>query len=137
MNAPRQMQARRVLLMQLLRYFLTGGSITLGAAAGYWLLATPVGLDPALSLTIVFVIFTGIGYLLHSIVSFSGHGSRNRTALRTMRYLVVNLGGFALNQAFVWGLVTYAGGPTWWPVVPMLFVTPLLTFALHRRWVFA
>jgi putative flippase GtrA len=128
---------RRTVLLQLLRYFLTGGGITLGAALGYWLLATPVGLDPALSLTIVFVIFTALGYLLHSGISFADHGSRDRPAIRTLRYLAVNLAGFALNQAFIWLLVTRAGGPTWWPVAPMVLVTPLLTFSLHRRWVFA
>ncbi len=128
---------RRVMLSQLLRYAITGGGVTLGAALGYWLLATPVGLYPALSLTIVFIIFTGVGYVLHSGISFRGHGGRDRPSVRTMRYLAVNLMGFALNQAFVWVLVTRMGGPTWWPVVPMLFVTPLVTFALHRRWVFA
>jgi putative flippase GtrA len=126
-----------VILRQLLRFFITGGGITLGAAVGYWLLATPAGLDPALALTIVFVIFTTLGYFLHSVISFADHGSRDRPTIRTMRYLAVNLGGFAVNQAFIWGLVTYAGGPTWWPVVPMVLVTPLLTFSLHRRWVFA
>lgn len=126
-----------VILRQLLRFFITGGGITLGAAAGYWLLATPMGLDPALALTIVFVIFTALGYVLHSVISFAGHGSRDRPTIRTLRYLAVNLAGFAVNQAFVWGLVTHAGGPAWWPVVPMVLVTPLLTFSLHRRWVFA
>ena len=27
-------------------------------------------------------------------------------------------------------------GPTWWPLVPAIFVTPLATFALNRQWVF-
>jgi hypothetical protein len=28
------------------------------------------------------------------------------------------------------------GGPTWWPVIPIVFVSPILTFTLNRRWVF-
>ena len=44
--------------------------------------------------------------------------------------------GFAANQLFVWILVKQLGGPTWWPVVPIIFVTPILTFTLHRRWVY-
>ena len=28
------------------------------------------------------------------------------------------------------------GGPAWWPLVPMLLVTPLVSFALNRAWVF-
>jgi putative flippase GtrA len=27
-------------------------------------------------------------------------------------------------------------GPTWWPLVPAIFVTPLATFFLNRQWVF-
>jgi len=29
------------------------------------------------------------------------------------------------------------GGPPWWAVIPMVFVTPLATFYLNRQWVFA
>ena len=28
-------------------------------------------------------------------------------------------------------------GPWWWPLFPILFVTPLVTFSLNRLWVFA
>jgi putative flippase GtrA len=49
----------------------------------------------------------------------------------------VNTLGFLLNQLFVWLLVHQLGGPTWWPVIPIIFVTPLVTFSLNRRWVFA
>jgi hypothetical protein len=27
-------------------------------------------------------------------------------------------------------------GPTWWPLVPAIFVTPLATYMLNRQWVF-
>lgn len=40
------------------------------------------------------------------------------------------------NQFFVWLLVKQTGGPTWWPVIPIVFVSPILTFTLNRRWVF-
>jgi hypothetical protein len=33
-------------------------------------------------------------------------------------------------------LVKQLGGPTWWPIIPFIFVTPWVTFALHRRWVY-
>ena len=43
-----------------------------------------------------------------------------------------------LNSVFVWVLTgPLLHGATWWPLVPILFVTPLLTFALNRLWVFA
>lgn len=128
--------AHRELFGQLVRFALTGGLLTVLVAAGYWVVATWGGVDPMLSLTLVFIVFTGVGYLLHSRFSFRGHGSREGAGLRTLRFLIVNCIGFASNQFFVWLLVKQMGGPTWWPVMPMLFVTPFITFALNRRWVF-
>lgn len=128
---------RRRTLGQLVRYGITGGLVTLGFSAGYWLLATPVGMDPQLALTLMFVLFSGIGYVAHGAVSFRGHGARDRVHLRTMRFMAVNLVGFAMNQAWVWLLVKRLDGPTWWPILPFVFATPLVTFVLHRRWVYS
>ena len=128
---------QRELIAQVIRFGLTGGLLTLLVAGGYWLLATFAGVEPMLSLTLNFVVFTGLGYVLHSRFSFKGHGARDRAGARTLRFFVVNLTGFASNQFFVWLLVKHLGGPIWWPVLPIIFVTPLLTFALNRRWVFA
>lgn len=106
-------------------------------AGGYWLLATFARVQPMLALTLVFVAATGLGYVLHSRWSFRGHDASGSAAARTLRFFTVNILGFLSNQAFVWLLVVHLGGPTWWPVIPILFVTPLLTFALNRQWVFA
>lgn len=125
------------LMAQLLRFGLTGGLLTVLVAGGYWLLATFAGVEPMLSLTLNFLVFTALGYVLHSRFSFRGHGARDRAHVRTLRFLTVNTIGFLANQFFVWLLVRELGGPTWWPVVPIVLVTPLLTFALNRRWVFA
>ncbi len=125
------------LLGQIVRFGLTGGLLTLLVAGGYWVVAAVFGVEPMLSLTLNFVVFTGLGYLLHSRFSFRGHGPRDRMAARTMRFFTVNIVGFLLNQLFVWLLVKQMDGPTWWPVLPIIFVTPLVTFALNRRWVFA
>jgi putative flippase GtrA len=125
------------ILGQLVRFGMTGGLLTVLVAGGYWVVATLFRVEPMLSLTLNFVVFTGLGYLLHSRFSFRGHGSRDNAAARTVRFFTVNVIGFLANQFFVWLLVKQLGGPTWWPVLPILFVTPLLTFALNRRWVFA
>lgn len=105
-------------------------------AAGYWLLATFAGIDPMVAMTLVFIAATGLGYQLHSRVSFRGHDAKGGAAARSARFFTVNILGFVSNQFFVWLLVKHLGGPTWWPVLPILFVTPLLTFALNRQWVF-
>lgn len=127
----------RELLLQMIRFGLTGGLLTVLVAGGYWLLATFAGVEPMLSLTLNFLVFTSLGYLLHSRFSFKGHGARDNAAARTIRFFTVNTLGFLTNQFFVWLLVKQLGGPTWWPVIPILFLTPFLTFALNRRWVFA
>jgi putative flippase GtrA len=132
-----KLEEHGVLIGQLVRFALTGGLLTLLVAGGYWLLATFFGVEPMLSLTLNFLVFTGVGYLLHSRWSFRDHGTREgNAAARTLRFLTVNCIGFAANQFFVWLLVKQMDGPTWWPVIPIIFVTPLLTFALNRKWVF-
>jgi putative flippase GtrA len=124
-------------LAQLIRFGLVGGFVTALGAAAYWVPATFLGVPPLLANVIGYVVAAGIGYVLHSRVSFRGHGSRDNPVQRTGRFLVVSLISLGLNSLFVWTLTGPLQGPTWWPVVPMLFVTPLVTFALNRQWVFA
>jgi putative flippase GtrA len=124
-------------LGQLIRFGFSGVLLTLLVAGGYWALAELAGVEHMLAMTLSYVVVAGIGYLLHSRWSFRDHGSRDRPALRTMRFFIVNTLGFALNQLFIWLLVKQMGGPTWWPVIPIVFFTPLVTFSLNRRWVFA
>ncbi len=128
---------RRSVLFQLLRYALAGLAITLGVAASYWLITELAGIDPMISFTIVFLVFSVISYITHGEFSFRGHGSRDRHHVRMGRFLAVNIFGYLVNQGFIWLLVKQLGGPTWWPTIPMVFLTPLLTFTLHRKFVYA
>ena len=121
---------------QILRYALAGGAITVAFAAAYWALATFGGVDANLALAIVFVIFTGISFVVHGRYSFAGHGDRDRPHVRGARFAVVNVAGFLLNQFWVWWLVKELDGPVWWSTVPIVLVTPWLTFAAHRLWVY-
>lgn len=124
------------MLGQIVRFGLTGGFLTVAVAASYWAIAEFLGVDPLVSMTAVYLAFTGLGYLLHSRWSFKDHGARDRMHVRTVRFFTVNTLGFLSNQFFVWFLVKHLGGPTWWPVIPIICVTPVLTFTLNRRWVF-
>lgn len=127
---------RRSVALQAVRYAFAGLLITLLFSASYWAVTEILGIDPMISLTIVFLVFSAISYVTHGVFSFRGHGARDRHHVRASRFLIVNIVGFLLNQFFVWYLVKYVGGPTWWPIVPFIFVTPWVTFALHRKWVF-
>jgi hypothetical protein len=47
------------------------------------------------------------------------------------------LSGLVCNLIWVQLLVHIMAAPDWTPIVPMVFVTPALTFAINRSWVFA
>jgi putative flippase GtrA len=132
-------------LGQLIRFGITGAAVTVFYAAVYWPIATfgnhMVRLGdgaewPFIAGVIAFFAASAVGKVAHSRFSFRGHGTRSpRTA---HRFLLVQLFGFGLNQLFIWVLTgPVVHGPTWWPLVPAVVVTPLLTFWLQRNWVFA
>ena len=131
--------------MQLLRFGVTGVGVTMFYAAVYWPIATfgnrllwlgRGAVWPIIAGVIAFVAASAVGNVAHSRISFKGHGTRDaRTA---HRFLLVQLIGFGLNQLFIWGLTgPLVHGPTWWPLVPAVLVTPLVTFGLQRNWVYA
>ena len=122
---------------QLIRFGMVGGFVTVLSALIYYLSAAHLGMPPLLANVLGYLVGGAIGYGLHSRISFRGHGGRDRPALRTGRFAVVSLITFALNSLFVGVLTGPLHGATWWPVVPMVGVTPLVAFYLNRRWVFA
>jgi len=126
----------RELAGQIVRFGLTGALLTLLVAGGYWVCATALRVEPMLAFTLNFLVFTGLGYVLHSRFSFRGHGARGNAAARAARFFTVNVIGFLTSQFFIWLLVKQLEGPVWWSVIPIVFVTPVLTFALNRFWVF-
>ena len=110
---------RRAIAAQAIRYAFAGLVITVSFSAAYWAVTELLGIDPMVSLTIVFLVFTAVSYFTHGAFSFRGHGARDRQHIRASRFLIVNIIGFMLNQFFVWLLVKHLGGPTWWPIVRM------------------
>ena len=120
----------------MLRYGVVGGGVTALGAAIYYGCAEFLGVAPLIANSIAFIIGILVGYVVHSQISFRGHGSRDSVARTGTRFLIVNLVGYAFNSLWVWSLVERLDGPNWWPVVPMVFVTPLVTFLMHRRWTF-
>jgi putative flippase GtrA len=121
---------------QLVRYGLTGGLASIVNIAVYWVLAAG-GMDPNLAWTIGFLAAVLVGYVIHSRWSFRGHGRRDNLARTGGRFFAVSLVSLALNEFWVWLLVTHFGLPLWAPYPLVLGVTPLIIFSLNRRWVFA
>jgi len=129
-------QAAPSMFGQVARFAATGGLVTALGALVYWVLATYFGVAPLLANFFAYVVAMVSGYILHSRWSFKGHGRRDNVARTTGRFFVVSLISLGLNSLFVWVLTGVLNGPTWWPVLTMLFVTPAVTFMLNRQWVF-
>ena len=120
---------------QLVRFAIVGFALAALYSAIYWYLATYV-MPPVVAVAIAFLVAVSIGFVLHSRWSFRGHGRREDNRLK-VKFLLVQLSGFVLNEAFTWVLTgPLVHGPTWWPLIPAIFVTPLATFVLNRQLVF-
>ncbi len=122
-------------LGQLIRFAIVGGLSSVVYSAVYLPLANHV-LPPVLASVAGFLVAVVFGYIFHSRWSFQGHGAEENAALK-FKFFVVQSVGMLLNAAFTWVLTgPWVHGPTWWPLVPVVFVTPFATFALNRLWVF-
>ena len=119
---------------QLVRFAIVGFSLAAVYSVIYWVLATYV-MPPMAAVVIAFLVSVSIGFVAHSRWSFRGHGAREDHRLKT-KFLLVQTSGFVLNELFTWFLTGPMHGPTWWPLIPAIFVTPLATFALNRQLVF-
>ena len=120
---------------QLVRFGVVGLFLAGVYSAIYWYLATYV-MPPVAAVVIAFAVSVSIGFVLHSRWSFRGHGAREDRRLK-IKFLLVQSSGFLLNEAFTWVLTgPLVRGPTWWPLLPAIFVTPFATFLLNRQWVF-
>lgn len=120
---------------QLTRFAIVGLFLAVIYSAIYWYLATYV-MAPVAAVLIAFLVSVTIGFVLHSRWSFRGHGRREDRAMQ-VKFLLVQTSGLLLNEVFTWVLTGPMQGPTWWPLVPAIFVTPFATFALNRQWVFS
>ena len=122
---------------QILRYAISGGALTLFYSAVYWICAVPVGIHALIANTVAFLCTVVIGFVVHSRWSFKGHGSRENPQRMRLLFLLVNVGGYALNSLWVWLMVELAGLHPSWPLLPIMFVTPWLSFYANRRWTFS
>ncbi len=125
---------RRQLLGQLVRFLISGALVTALGVAVYAVVALGLRWHPQLGNLLAYLVAMATGYLMHSRWSFRGHG--RRTPGTAVRFVGVSLVSLALNALWVALITGPLGlGPAW-PIVPMLFVTPAVTFVLNRYWVF-
>jgi putative flippase GtrA len=129
---------RRTMLGQLIRFGMVGGFVTGLYALVYSPLAKFQLTSPQVANFCGYLAAMVTGYVLHSRWSFRGHGSRDNVRRTTSRFFLVSLVSLGLNALFVFVLTDSMalGGSWWWPLIPILFVTPAVTFVLNRQWVF-
>jgi putative flippase GtrA len=125
---------RRQILSQLLRFLVSGALVTLLGVGVYALVALVLRWHPQVGNLLAYLVAMATGYWLHSRWSFRDHGQRTRST--ALKFITVSLISLALNSLWVF-LITgpLDMGPAW-PILPMLFVTPAVTFILNRQWVF-
>ena len=126
---------RRVVLLQLARFVVSGAFVTALGVAVYAIVALLLRWNPQLGNFLAYVVAAAAGYLMHSRWSFRDHGGE-RTHATKVRFVVVSILSYALNSFWVWLLFTRLHAGRAAPMLPMVFVTPAVTFALNRQWVF-
>ena len=125
-------------LGQLIRFGIAGGISTVIYSAVYLPLAYFVLPKSwaVLAVPPAFLVAVVCGFFLHSYWSFKGHGTRDSSGRQHFKFFVVQGFGLLLNAVFTWGITGPLHGPQWLPLVPIVLITPLATFALNRQWVF-
>ena len=126
---------RRAMFGQLVRFIISGGIVTALGVGVYALVALVLHWHPQLGNFLAYVVAMATGYVMHSRWSFRDHGAE-RTHSTKVRFVIVSLISYALNSFWVWLLYTYLDLHRAVPIIPMLFVTPAVTFMLNRQWVF-
>jgi len=126
---------RRAVIEQLARFIVSGAFVTALGVGVYALVALVLRWHPQLGNFLAYAVAMATGYLMHSHWSFRDHGGERTHATR-VRFVIVSLVSYALNSFWVWLTTAALGLDPAWPILPMLFVTPAVTFLLNRQWVF-
>lgn len=128
---------RSGVLGQIVRFGIAGGISTVIYSAVYLPLAYWV--FPGMAVAAVpfaFAVAVTCGFFLHSAWSFKGHGTRDSSGRQHVKFVIVQGVGLALNAVFTWLLADLLHYPDWVPLIPIVTITPIATFALNRQWVF-
>ena len=126
---------RRTVIAQLARFVVSGALVTALGVGVYALVAIVLRWEPQLGNFLAYVVAVATGYAMHSRWSFRDHGGE-RTKGTQLRFVTVSVISYALNSFWVWLLFSHLQLGRAAPIVPMLFVTPAVTFVLNRQWVF-
>lgn len=127
---------RRALFWQIVRYGLTGLTVTAIQSVIYWTLAAIANVHPQLANLAGYIAAVSTGYVLHGAFTFRDQARQNHSATRAARFVAVSAISLALNALWVWLCVTRMDWPEWTPIPAMMSLTPACVFVLNRQWVF-
>ena len=125
---------RRAMLSQLVRFLISGALVTFLGVAVYALVALVLRWHPQIGNVLAYLVAMASGYVMHSRWSFRDHGQRTKGT--AARFVIVSLISRGLNSLWIALITGPLGLGPEWPILPMLFVTPAVTFLLNRHWVF-
>ena len=125
---------RTDLMWQLVRYSINGCIVTGLYTIVYVALDSLTYVKPQICNLGGYLAAACTGYVLHSRVTFRGHGGRGRGA--QLRFFLASIPSYALNAFWTWACTVAFHWPSWTPLVPIWLLTPIMLFALNRWWVF-
>lgn len=122
---------------ELVRFLFAGLIVTFFSASIYLIVAGWFGVEPLLANFDAYLAGALLGYRIHFHWTFSERTQPQDSGHANGRFLTGSSSALLLNSFWTWMLTDLVSGPVWLPVLPMIFITPLLSFQLNKRWVFA
>lgn len=103
--------------------------VAVALSAARWL-----GLSPLAANTVAFLAALGVSYFGNAVVTFRVEPWRISAFLK---FCVLAVAGFILNQAIVYALTVRLGWPFWASLLVVVAVVPPATFVLSKVWALA
>lgn len=125
---------RRDTFWQLVRYAVNGGLLTLLYDIVYILIEKTTAAPLQLANLGGYLVAVIAGYILHSQVTFRGHGRRDRGT--QARFAAASVLSYGINAFWTWLLGQHWQLHPWAPLIPISTITPIILFAVNRFWVF-
>lgn len=113
-----------------------GGGVAVISVSTYWIAAVLLAIQPLIANFISYVVHVTLSFIIHRSWTFKDTISEARAHQALYRYVSVSLVALAMNTAWTAYLTQILQLPAWTPTIPMVFVTPFVTFLINRYWVF-
>lgn len=126
--------ARREMFWQIVRYGVNGSIVTALYSAVLIILDSWTHMPLQICNLAGYVAAVGLGYVLHSRVTFRNHGTRDRAS--QIRFVLASVPSFLMNAFWAWLLTEALKLPHWTIYLPIWLITPGMIFAINRWWVF-